>query len=650
MPSLYLTKSDFKACFDCRSKLFYRKSGYPTSLDENEYVQFLADGGFMVEIIAKAQYLHGFDLAAERDPVRALMLTRDLIEARPDAVVFEAAVAWGNFQARIDILRREGKTLHLTEVKSSSIKSAEEEEADDAISPFLGKNGKNKGLPNAKWRPYLFDVAFQAWVLRQAFPGYEVKPWLWVVNKSHLATTFETLDRFTLIRDAQNPKARPEVIYAGKLGDLKDSKLLAYRDVTSETDMLMPEVEARANELATLIDVNGKVTRVQEPLPELYKFCRKCEYRFKGANIPQPHGFAECWGSMAAAQPHVLDLYRVTQIGAGQIPDPVSELLKRGQASLLDLTEDQLGTEGSRRKRRHIQWSHSANGGREYLPQALRNKLRAHEADPGWPLSFVDFEACNVALPHHAGLRPYDRVAFQWSCHTIDEQDRLTHAEWLNTGRDFPNFAFAQSLRDQLGEKGCIYVWSAYERSTLRRVLAQMEEWVRRDEAEALRVSGLRSHAELDALADWINQLLGPEDEKGKRHDSPRIRDLHKLALEHYFHPEMLGRTSIKVVLPAVWRNDAGLRRHLWFSGYLKLNANGQPLDPYKTLDPLPLGDEDDDEEAIIDGTGAIRVYQDLIFRQEADPQFRANREKLLKQYCQLDTLAMVMIWMHWGG
>ena len=68
MPSPYISKSDFKACFDCRTKLFYRKNGYPTNLDENEYLKFLADGGFMIETVAKAQYPAGVDLVAERDP------------------------------------------------------------------------------------------------------------------------------------------------------------------------------------------------------------------------------------------------------------------------------------------------------------------------------------------------------------------------------------------------------------------------------------------------------------------------------------------------------------------------------------------------------------------------------------------------------
>ena len=40
MPSPYLSKSDFKACCDCRTKLFYRKNRYPTNLDENEYLKF----------------------------------------------------------------------------------------------------------------------------------------------------------------------------------------------------------------------------------------------------------------------------------------------------------------------------------------------------------------------------------------------------------------------------------------------------------------------------------------------------------------------------------------------------------------------------------------------------------------------------------
>lgn len=600
----------------------------------------------MIEVVAKSRYPHGVDLADELDQVRAFERTRELIATRPDAVIFEAGAMFGKYLARIDILRRENNTLHLIEVKSSSIDPTDDEDQDEATSPFLSTRAPNKGKPTAKWKPYLLDVAFQAFVLRQAFPGFTVRPWLCVVNKGARATTNDTLDRFVVNRDEKTPKARPVVTYFGDLVALGKSPLVIHRDVSAETDSIMAGVTRTAKVLADLIGDGGKVTRVQESVAESYRFCRKCEYRFKQTPAPTPHGFAECWGDLAKIEPHILELHRVTQIASKEIPDPVPPLLSRSRASYLDLSETELGkTGGAWQQRRLLQWTHSRKQ-QEYLPSELRRELQAHESTPGWPLQFLDFEACNVALPHHAGLRPYERVAFQWSCHTLHQDGRFEHAEWLNTDRNFPNFAFGESLRRQLGDRGTIYVWSPYEQSTFKRVLIQIDEWLRRDPAEALRVSRLSSASEIDRLVAWIQQILGPEDEKGKHRHSPRIRDLHELALAHYFHPEMLGRTSIKVVLPAVWRHNQKLRVHPWFSRYAAAAPDGSPLDPYKTLPSLPFGDGNEDEDsAVVDGTGAIRVYQDLIFRRESDQQFR---EKLLKQYCELDTAAMVMIWMHW--
>ena len=376
----------------------------------------------------------------------------------------------------------------------------------------------------------------------------------------------------------------------------------------------------------------------------MYKVCRECEYR---GTKRQPNGFRECWGALADATPHVLDLCRVGQIGTKTFPDPIPPLLRSGRASLLDLTQDELGKEGAYRVRRLMQWEHSRDGGTEFIDPSLVRILRDHATDPGYPLHFVDFEACNVALPHHGGLRPYERVAFQWSCHTVHQSGELTHAEWLNVDREFPNFAFVKTLRQALGDRGTIYVWSPYEQTTLRNVLTQLEEWIARDPEEAARVAQVADVGDLESLADWLNGLLGHEDEKGRRHSS-RIRDLHDLALKYYFHPDMGGRTSIKVVLPAIWKADHALGTHPWFTQYLKTDGDGQPLDPYEALEPLPLGDGGAEEDVVREGTGAIRAYQDFIFRAEAEPQARANLQHLLLQYCGLDTAAMVMIWVHW--
>jgi len=628
----WLSKSDFKSCFDCRTKLYYRKNRYPSNRDDDPYLRFLADGGFMVEAIAKAGYPQGHDLAGERDHRQAAARTREILDASEDATIFEAAAIHRKYLARIDILHRQGGVLHLIEVKSKSIEDEHDQEA-GAGDPFLAAGGRGIKTP---WKPYLLDVAFQTMVLRLACQGFTVKPWLWLVNKQHRVSEAETLDKFKLTRAGLDPRARPEVVYSGPPGSLELSGLLRKVDVSAHADMLMPEVERRAGELADLLGADGGTKREKECLQEIYKVCRECEYRFTGPSAPPQHGFAECWEKLAAARPHVLDLYRVGQIGSTKFADPVPELIGSGKASLLDLREDQLGVEGKRRDRRLRQWKNSAGGGTECLPPGLRQELMCHQEVPGWPLHFVDFEACNVVLPHHAGLRPYERVAFQWSCHRVGRDGGLEHREWLNTTRVFPNFQFARTLREALGERGTIYVWSDYEQGTLKKIHEQLGEWREHAGADVPALPGCADEAELDALADWIAGL------------GPRIRDLHRLAEDHYFHPAMGGRTSIKVVLPAVWGASARLRGHPWFKEYLAQGADGRPVDPYDTLPALPFGNGEENEDRVAEGTGAIRVYQDLIFLDEADARIRANREQLLRQYCRLDTAAMVMIWKHW--
>ncbi len=52
----YLTKSDFKVAQTCATKLYYRKLGYPTREDGDEYLAALADQGYLIEALARALY------------------------------------------------------------------------------------------------------------------------------------------------------------------------------------------------------------------------------------------------------------------------------------------------------------------------------------------------------------------------------------------------------------------------------------------------------------------------------------------------------------------------------------------------------------------------------------------------------------------
>jgi hypothetical protein len=141
-------------------------------------------------------------------------------------------------------------------------------------------------------------------------------------------------------------------------------------------------------------------------------------------------------------------------------------------------------------------------------------------------------------------------------------------------------------------------------------------------------------------LAAWIDRLTSKE--------TSRVVDLCALAKDYYFHPLMNGSLSIKQVFPAVWSAEDDVRAHSCFSKYAKHDGNGRLLDPYAALPPLPVGEK---EEVVSEGTGAMRVYQEMMFgRAKGDETLRQNYRTLLLQYCELDTSAMVVIWMHWAS
>lgn len=637
MPPVYLSKSDFKAAFDCGTKLYYRKNRYPSAMDDDEFLRFLADGGFMVEQIAHAAFPDAIDLSGERDHQKARDLTDQWLRECDEGALFEGCVMHGNMLARIDILHKKDGVVHLIEVKSSSITPNEAE-------PWKAFCG-TKGEIDSRWRPYLLDVTFQLMLARESWKDFQIHAHLWTVDKTQPVNEFETLGNFKLQRNHANPKARPEISYTGDHAKLQQSKLIARTDVTVLTGRLMDEVKERAKVLAASLAGDEGVQRIPTDIAECYKSCRTCEYRLKNLPSGTRHGFAECWGDLAKHQPHILNLYQVSKIGSAKFPDPLPNLIRAGNASYLDLNPDELGKEGPYAERRRIQWQHSRDQS-EWFSEALRATLLEHQSHPGWPLHFIDFEACNVVLPHHAGMKPYERIAFQWSCHTLYSADGpLEHHEWLNTKSDFPNFRFAETLRECIGDEGTVYVWSKFEAVTLAKILEQLAL-----PPETFGTNQITSSRE--DLARWIENLLGPKDDEGKRTHSPRIRDLHKLAERHYFHPDMLGRTSIKVVLPAIWKHQDHIRNHPWFADYQIEKDNPGWDDPYKALPPLPLGDPENEteEDLVSDGTGAIRVYQQLLFAADLTEGVKINHKKLLLQYCKLDTAAMVMIWLHWVG
>src|SRR5689334_7608336 len=167
----YLTKSRFKLAIDCPPKLYYtnKKNEYADSKLDDSFLKGLAYGGFQVGELAK--YLFCDDPQKEQitieelDYEKALDLTDQKLFCAQDALIAEAAFQFENLFVRVDITERKGSVINLYEVKA---KSWNKEKS------FWRRLKKDVRTLSTDWIPYLYDIAFQKYVVSNALPEYEV--------------------------------------------------------------------------------------------------------------------------------------------------------------------------------------------------------------------------------------------------------------------------------------------------------------------------------------------------------------------------------------------------------------------------------------------------------------------------------------------
>lgn len=606
------SKSDFKLARDCPAKLTWRERSYPDTTDSNAYLALLAEGGYMVEQLARLLFPEGVEL--EYDPRRATEaweVTRTALAAG-DGTWFEATLLAGRQLARVDILRRRGNRFDLFEVKS---KSFSDETADGPMGPFRQKRSPHAIL--APWRPYLEDVAFQVHVLKRCFPDAEVHPHLIIVNKAARASV-EAMPRLFEIRRGNGEDQKDlDIRFVGDPSTIDPGELLATIDVDDEVDELIGDVQRFADAQEVRYGADG----VAHEAGTLGMHCGKCEYR---VNATEPlNGFRECWGRLTPTEPSILELYRFgqTKHDGEKLGDV---MIANGRVGLDDVDPRHLvkadGSPTAYSARQLVQIEHT----RRRAPWVDAG-LRAALASVEYPLHFIDFETSAMAIPYHAGMHPYQSVGFQWSCHTVASPGAdPVHTEWLNTIDLWPAPDFIASLCATLGNRGTVVMWSPYERTIMRQQRDQLVTYGR---------------ATPDLL-EW----LAPFAEKD--HADTRLLDQHKLCERHYFHPEMQGRTSIKWVLDAIWQDDPAVRAQ--FRAWMGADAFDVPdgLGPYEAMPSVVIGETTLD---VADGTGAMRAYQAMLYGDPTDRERHgAHWAELLRRYCKLDTLAMVLIWEHW--
>ena len=605
----YLTKSDFKVAQTCATKLYYRKLGYPTREDGDEYLAALADQGYLIEALARALYPDG-RWVGYRDDVESAAWDTMAALAPDTCTLFEATFISGSKLARADILVKRGQVIELIEIKSCGFDRAKNDELVRAGQSNLFHSPRATDGLQTKWRPYLEDAAFQTAILQDVFPDLEIVPYLLMPDTSRPCPVDGLHHQFSL-RTSSGDAGVPSAEYTGDRRELHRGLFLTRVDVGQEVARLLPTVRQRADAYAADL-----MPALRRAAPTLSVDCRHCEYRLAEGEW---RGFHDCWGALADASPHILDLYHISDLG-GRGGALANELIAAGKASVLDIPERAVRkSDGSRGEVAHRQLRQltGLRENREWLDEELRATLTALP----YPHFFVDFETCAPAVPRYRGLRPFETIAFQWCCQTIAAPDALpSHSEWIQTTDTFPNTAFAAALRRELGDHGAVLVWGSHEATVLRGIQRQMAE---RGETDS-------------EIYDWLDRFLA----------GGRLVDMCRLTLKHYFHPRLGGSTSLKIVADAVWQSNATVRARL--PQYVQQTADGGLSSPYAALPPLQVGSR---SLSVAEGTGAILAYYSMIERAAAGATLEVERwRQLLRQYCKLDTLAMVMVWWHWVG
>lgn len=647
MKPVTLSKSRFKLAVECPTKVFYSVDRrYVNTKQEDEFLAALADGGFQVGELAKRMYAAADPAAVEvtvRGQEEQLRETAALLE-RENVTIFEGTIAHGNCLVRVDVLAKRGKVVELIEVKSKSFRTGKDR--------FRGSRG---GLL-AEWRSYLQDVAFQAWVCRQAYPGLEVRPFLLLVDPTRECSIDRLGSAIRVVRDADD---RP-VVTVDTAFDVRALRpaLLTKHDVGEYVEEILESpldtVEGTygfaeyAERMAAVIVSDRKVD------PPVGAQCKKCEFYCE----PQERsdevrsGWSECMESRFAGRG---EAPRSTTVFALYNHRKLDELIARGKLLLRDLDEDDVGHDESQgeiasthRHRLQIEEARQGAGVRLLRERTLRQAF----ARWTYPLHFIDFETSRPTLPFSAGRRPNQQLLFQFSHHVMDERGRVEHrTQCLATEPGVvPNAAVVRALRDALSrDAGTVLHWWDHERTVLK------------DVREQLQVS---TEADTDEMIAFIASLVdAPEG------GSARLVDMGRpLVAKTAFIAGTDGRSSIKKVLQALLVQSEYLReryaRPVYGTAELpSLNfrdwawwreEHGHVVDPYTLLEPL-LSDaeldrvarEEEEEEAsafVANGGAAMVAYGELQ-RRDLPARERDRLEKQLLRYCELDTLAMVMVY-----
>lgn len=688
----YLSKSRYKLATSCPTKLYYSSHPeiYLNNNDENEFLTILAEGGYQVGKLAELKFTNSSAVSIETlNTKEAIAQTEDALK-RDSVIIFEAAFAFNNLLVRTDVLVKSGNQIEIFEVKAKSFSPSKDS--------FFNKDGVK--LQTA-WKSYLYDIAFQKYVVSKYFGNqYTIKANLTLVNKDHVCTVdgmqkyfqFKTEIKTDRL-DAGNVMKRRRYIETPK--DYKksdfDFEVLvnvsveeAIRSIYNGTNKIVfnnaeldkldfyEQVEFLAKNYSEDIKIESDITTK----------CKGCEFNIADSKLKDGHKsgrwecFKKAWNLKEEDKSESLLFDLAGGISSKEL---FSTLVSEKRYLLKQVNREDLYTGDDKKRlkkgeqvedfdrfsssdRRATQCEAELHASKNYYLKEEGLKQAMLELEDRYPLHFIDFETIAAAIPHHKGIRPYQVIAFQYSHHILHKDGKREHkGEWINIEKgSFPSFEFIRNLKKEVEDCHPIFRYSNHENTVLVSIMEMLKESSEPDREEL--ISFILSITEKN-----INEKNRKKDEPSWQGENSMI-DLCKWIKYYYYNPLTKGSNSIKKVLPAVM-NTSEVVKKKYSEPYESKNfpegivwyklENGKALDPYKLLPPIDnrflvdeseMEDEDEGEydvsKSINSGGPAMAAYAEMQIADLSKEEFD-NIKKALLRYCELDTLAMVMVFEH---
>jgi hypothetical protein len=268
-----------------------------------------------------------------------------------------------------------------------------------------------------------------------------------------------------------------------KKGEIDPVGFFTLRDVTEQVDQVAEGIEDRIKAMQTVI--------ASASCPEV-RIGQCC-------NAPYDCPVLLC--RQGLPQNNIFDLYR-----GGQ---KCYQLYYDGILTVADIPD---GYKLNRSQQ--IQKTCEMNG----LPHIDKSALKEFLAKIQAPVYYLDFETISPAIPLFDGMRPYQRIPFQYSLHVAGIPE-TRHSAFLAAGRNDPRPQLLRRLKKALGTTGSILTYNqSFEEGCLREMAQAFPEY-----------------------AGWVDQICA------------RMLDLLKpFQSFSYYHPAQRGSASIKHVMPAI--------------------------------------------------------------------------------------------------